>query len=93
MMDAVAISRKEEIRVVLAGNTRNDVEEMIRCMEGKEARVVVLSQDEKIPQNLEKYFADYHFQNNRPTAYVCKGRTCFPPVHRIIELEELLARK
>jgi Highly conserved protein containing a thioredoxin domain len=93
MMHAMLASRRDELKVVLVGRTKNDLEEMIRCLQGVDACVTVIAQDGQIPENLEKYFADYHPQNGKPTAYVCKGRTCLPPVTGAAGLRELLEEK
>ena len=93
MVHAMLAWSREQIKVVLIGRTKNDLEEMMRCLRGVEGSVAVIAQDEKIPENLEKYFAEYHPRNGRPAAYVCRGRMCLPPVTGAEELRELLEEK
>ncbi len=92
-MMASMLYAREQVKVVLVGKTKNDLEKMCACTHGTDASVVVIARDENIPENLEKYYAEYHAQNGRPTAYVCRGRVCLPAVTSAAGLRELLDDK
>ena len=90
MMNAILKSSREEMKIVLVGKTKNDLNEMIDAARGPDADVVVIAENEKIPENLRGYFSEYQIQDEGPTAYVCRGNTCLPPVRGAEALKHLL---
>jgi uncharacterized protein YyaL (SSP411 family) len=79
MMHAMLRESREEMRIVLVGQTKEELQEMIHLANGREADVVVIVLNEKMPGNLQEYFDGYKAQDG-PAAYVCRGKTCLPPV-------------
>ena len=39
---------------------------------------------------LHRYFQNYRMVDEKPTAYVCKGNTCYPPVNNMDDLKKFL---
>ncbi len=93
MMHAMLEDSREKIKIVLVGKTKEELQGMIELARGRDADVVVIAADEKIPENLRDYFSGYKMQDERPTAYVCRGQTCLPPAFGAEKFKKLLEEK
>ena len=71
--------------VVINENMQSDSGQMLSVIP-ENAEVVVFTPD----NTMEQYAKNYKMINNLPTAYVCKGHTCSPPVTSAKELAALL---
>lgn len=92
MMNAILNSVREERKIVLVGQSKDRLKEMIEIVRGSDADVVVIAVEDKLPENLEGYFSGYVLPGGSPAAYVCRGNTCLPPVSGVDDLKKILEK-
>lgn len=85
LMYALIYKNTIAAKVVISANKQSDAGQMLSVIP-ENAEVVVFTPD----NTMEQYAKNYKMINNLPTAYVCKGHTCSPPVTNAKELAALL---
>lgn len=88
MTTAVLKAAREQARVVLIGQTSESLRKMVEA--AREANACCVALTGETQKNLRVYFEGYRMQDGLPTAYVCRGNMCLPPVTDEARLREFL---
>lgn len=71
------------VDIALVANKKEDLEDMLKIIEDCELPFLNIIYDENKELKME---------NNKPTAYVCKGYICLPPITNLENLSEVLRK-